>query len=380
MDLVPSEPPVLGNIPWVYGEDRVTAMARDPQWIFVYWEVTDDAFARARAQVNDGNAGVFLRVYDTTFRMFDGTNANWYMDVPVHRPANNHYVFVNHPGSMFHIDIGVKSHDGYFAKIARSGAVEMPRNAVSPDTRVDWMTVTSQGGAPPDYEHRFVSKPATPPPEPQVERLPQSLAGEGWTQAEWTETDMGGRTVRWIRWNGPYRREQWRTEGRFERVEIVFEGERRVIRLEHGGERVVFGPWRVTIFGINPEGARHAIDRWSVYYSWPTEKGYERIETAPILHKILGGHRGIVVQVGSESRLMSEFWSSESLMRGASEWRWLGGSETWLSGASETFYLGASETRILGASETILQGASERLFVGSSFLGASEILYSEARP
>src|SRR3990167_1730462 len=102
-DLLPGAPPSFGNIPWGYGENRVTAMARDPQWIFVYWELTDDAIARARAEVNAPDAECILRVYDTTHRLFDGTNANWYMDVPVYRPANNHYVFVGHPASTLHV-------------------------------------------------------------------------------------------------------------------------------------------------------------------------------------------------------------------------------------------------------------------------------------
>src|SRR5512133_3672261 len=31
------------TIPWSYGYDRVTGMAVDPDRLFVYWEVTDDA-------------------------------------------------------------------------------------------------------------------------------------------------------------------------------------------------------------------------------------------------------------------------------------------------------------------------------------------------
>src|SRR5262245_8708297 len=37
------------DIPWGYGVDRVTAMTVDPERLYVYWEVTDQAIARGRA-------------------------------------------------------------------------------------------------------------------------------------------------------------------------------------------------------------------------------------------------------------------------------------------------------------------------------------------
>ena len=53
-DLGPGDEPAdevaPSNIPWGYGHDRVTAMVVDPERLFVYWEVTDDAVAAARAR------------------------------------------------------------------------------------------------------------------------------------------------------------------------------------------------------------------------------------------------------------------------------------------------------------------------------------------
>ena len=48
-DLEPAAPPVLGAIPWTYGEIRVTAMPVDPNRLFVYWELSDEAIAQARS-------------------------------------------------------------------------------------------------------------------------------------------------------------------------------------------------------------------------------------------------------------------------------------------------------------------------------------------
>ena len=363
VDLEPAAPPRLGDVPWGYGQDRVTALARDPHWIFVSWELTDEALARARAEVGAADAACVLRVYDTTWRLFDGTNANWSFDVPVHRPANNHYVCVNRPASVFHVEIGVKSREGWFVKIARSAPVETPRDSIAPDASVEWMTVTYDGALPPEYRHRVEparGAPATARPAGDgldLERVMHALVGEGWSRAEWEERENGGRVVRWVRWTGPFWREHWRTVAG-ERVEIVFEGERRVLQ-GAWGERVVFGPWRVAIHAVGPAGEQRLIDRWTIHYAWPAEGGAVRVDTEQILARIVRGYRAAALGGGSEARLLEEAWGSEALQAGASEWRWLRGSEERLGGASEWLWLGASELLWGGGSERRLAGASE---------------------
>jgi hypothetical protein len=360
-----AEPPVLGHIPWVYGDTRVTAMARDPHWLFAYWEVPDDAIDRARAAVGDAHGWCVLRVYDTTHRLFDGTNANWYTDVAVMREANNHYVLVSRPGATLHVEIGIKSHEGWFAAMARSGPVEMPRDGIARDARADWMTVTSDAPAR-EYVHRVVRRPDGAHPlearpdggvDTDVAGVLQAFVGEGWSRTEWREADMDGRVVRWIKWAGT--------------VEVLLQGERTVVRTAWG-ERVILGPWMVTITG-NAVSGRRVLDRWTVHYSWTTEGGRARVETAEIIGRILGWSWAAGARQGSEARLAGGLGASEILARGASEWRWLGGSERWLGGASESLFAGASEARYLGASEML--GASERLFLGASgWFGGSEAL------
>jgi Domain of unknown function (DUF4912) len=325
-----------------------------------------------------------LRIYDTTYSLFDGMNANWWMDVTIHRPSNNHYVLVNQPGATLHVDIGVKAGDGAFATIARSAAIEMPRSSVSADTHVEWMTVQHDDAPPAAYAHRFVPRPWTAPaappgPDVEVDRIMQALAGPGWSRTEWTETRMGDRVVRWLRSAG-HVRDAWGIAT----TEIVFQGGRRVEWTEQG-ERVVLGPWRVTIYSLPPDTGQHVISRWEIHYSWLTEQGGVRIETLPILARILGGYRATQAEGGSEARLLAESWASESLQMGASEWQWLGGSELWLAGASEILAVGASEVLWLGATEWLFAGASERWWIGASeswlggaseALGASEAMVS----
>src|SRR5208337_990093 len=90
-----------GDLPWTYGEDRITAMARDPESAYVYWEITDDGIASARSRLGAAGAHGWcnLRVYDTTGRDFDGVNAHDYFDIGIDRRDREYFLMIRRPGS-----------------------------------------------------------------------------------------------------------------------------------------------------------------------------------------------------------------------------------------------------------------------------------------
>src|ERR1700733_13849984 len=93
-----------GDLPWGYGEDRITAIVRDPDSAYLYWEITDEGIAGARGRLGAGGAGGWcnLRVYDTTGHDFDGTNANDYFDIRVERDERDYFVMIRRPTSAMH--------------------------------------------------------------------------------------------------------------------------------------------------------------------------------------------------------------------------------------------------------------------------------------
>ncbi len=285
-DLKPAPAPTIGNIPWGYGDVRIVGMARDPQWACAYWEVTDDAIKAARVKLNDPDAGLSLRVYDTTHRDFNGLNAHTYWDLGIDRGTPAFHFKVGRPGATIHIDVGVRNYHGGFVPIARSNAVEMPRDAMSADSRSEFTTVLRSGPAY-TYRHRYIAPPpsAEPPPPPpfeaqypaESEQVFQHLAGEGWARSEWMESLMDGRVVRWIRWSGPLTAEQLpllphlpqvsQIGTVFRNIEVLFQGERRVIKME-SGEKVVYGPWKVTLEAVGPKGERKSVEQWTIRRRW----------------------------------------------------------------------------------------------------------------
>jgi hypothetical protein len=357
------------QIPWGYGHDRVTAMAIDPAKMFVYWEITDDAIEKAREGLGAGgrDAWLNLRVYDITGRIFDGTNAHGYFDHRVERGDRHWFFHLGKPSSTACVEIGLRSHEGYFVKVTRSGRVEFPRTEAALWSEPQWLTVfsgkvgASHTGGPGGHRARGAAHLGSGGPGAEA-----GPGGEAWEHSaihrivghmltgrwEWHQILRGGvfgeHAIEWV---GPLTRTTWEAGPFTYPVDLPVYVEERaggeaMVHTQDGEVHVLFGPWQVIIRGIDARLERRVLATWEMYYSWVVHSGGEElVEVAPT----------VVARGGSEL-----------LLRGASERRWMGASEFRLGGASETFRLGASEIRFLGATETLFRGASERRLMGAS--------------
>jgi hypothetical protein len=400
-----AERPAPQHIPWSYGQDRVTAMAVDPDRMFVYWEVRDDSIEAARRNLGKGGPGAWLdlRVYDVTHRIFDGTNAHRYFDVKVERSDRQWFVHVAQPASTWCVELGLKSHEGYFQRVVRSGRVDFPRRGAAPRGPVQWMTVRVQTGeASGPFAGAAVGVSPSPPPPPlpavaaprahlfglvareareEVALTRETVETRSWE--EWrdvrSEWSSEGERLEWV---GPVTRTSWEAgpfpvpvaPPPYSEERWQFEGPVKVDEFD-GGTRVTYGPWQVVIRGIDAHAERHVLATWQLETSWVTAMGRERALEL-VRHGIRpadpgGASEGL--QAGASERLWAR--GSETRLRGASELFALGASERLYGGASELVYRGASEWRYRGASERLLLGASEQLQLGASeqtYQGGSE--------
>jgi hypothetical protein len=415
--------PMPKDIPWGYGYDRITAMAVDPMRLYVYWEATDGAIAAARAGLGAAGERAWLnvRVYDITGRLFDGTNAHSYFDHRVERHERQWFFGIDKPTSVACAELGLRSEEGYFVKIARSGRVEFPRNEPVGGGGVEWLSVRGAnvsrfaGGAP-GGARGVGAGPAgggvgapgggdQPPgqdlgdwqewtdgagfPVPRGQRLfgrtwrRRESTGEHWT-SDWARTE----------WVGPVLRTEWES-GPFTYPVDVPEGSIEVhdngevsVRSEGGRTHVMYGPWQVVIRGIGARAERRVLATWEYRRQIAVEGGVERTAMSAPGGGYAAGSSEWMMMGASERAWMgasellwrgaSELWlqgASEMLFAGASERAFLGGSEYRFRGASELRFAGASERRLGGATERSFAGASERMFGGASergFVGASE--------
>jgi hypothetical protein len=135
-------PEIAGEVPAKYGEDRITAIVRDPYCVFVYWEITPASLERARAEfaASDGAASLSLRVYDITDKIFDGKNANSWFDIASVDAIGDWYINTAAPGRSYCVEAGLLDPAGEFHCLARSNPVSTPRAGMSDEVDARWMT------------------------------------------------------------------------------------------------------------------------------------------------------------------------------------------------------------------------------------------------
>jgi hypothetical protein len=404
--------PMPQNIPWGYEQNRVTAMVVDPDRMYVYWEVTDEAVAVARAGLGAKGADAWLnlRVYDITGRLFDGTNAHSYFDHRLERHDRQWFFAINKPTSNACIEIGLMSPEGFFVKIARSGRVDFPRREPVGGGPVEWLSVRNGtvnqgwagagggaaaghggapggggeagggapgGGAPGGWQGDWQDWTAFAGfPAPGGQRL----IGRRWdwqehTGAQWTSE------LSKTEWVGPVLRTEWEAGPFTYPVEVpgpmeYHQAGEISVRTEGGRVHVVYGPWQVVIRGIGARAERRVLGTWEYRKQIAVTGGVERIEVGTAR---LGAGSSEWLTMGASER--SWMGASELLWRGASELWLLGASELMMKGSSEQMYMGATELRFRGASERMYAGASELMMKGASermMAGASERMYSGA--
>jgi hypothetical protein len=367
----PPETPVeVEHIPWGYGQDRVTGMVADPERLYVYWELTDEAIEHARGGLGPGgrDAWLNLRVYDVTDRIFDGTNAHSYFDHAVSRSDRQWFFFIGKPASTTVVELGLKSHEGYFVRIARSGRADFPRREPVSSGGVEWLTVREATGEIREQATDVCPPTAFPSRVGLTARVEPVRAWDirrthAGADGEWILRDESF-GAEWaaeyrIEWEGPIIRITW--EGGPSPypiepppyVEEHHAGGAVIVRSVDGRTHIVYGPWQVVIWGLGARAERTVQAVWEIHRSWLAHAG-AAVQPAAVTGRAPG--------------------SSEQLVRGASDLRLGGASELYRFGASELRYLGASEIIYAGASEWRRAGASERLHAGASehHLGAGE--------
>jgi hypothetical protein len=374
------------TIPWGYGRTRVGALPVDPDRLFVYWEITDDAIEQARRSLGPAgtDARLNLRVFDTTGRLFDGTNAHRFFDQSVGNDSRQWFFDIGRPGSEAFVEIGLRSSDGRFHKVARSGRVSFPRRAPVSYREPQWLTVRASTEEPvletPAARMASASRSAEAPHQPSFRPSPEAGRAEAWHTLEpgTASTEILEQTFElseWIPvervWEGPVSTTAWESEPFSipldvpEPVSETYPGAVRTFQVD-GRTHVVYGPWQVVVRGVGAYGGRRVVSRWVVYRSWAVEA--TGVPTTVVWKRMMGSS---ALVGGSERRLRaaSELrlsGSSELLYRGASERRLGGASERVYAAASEKLMRGASERRFPGASERRLGGASERRLGGAS--------------
>jgi len=111
-----------------WGKDRIIALGRDPQSLFVYWELGERRkwLIGRHFRTDWESLSCCLHVNDVTDIEFTGDNAHWnrFQTVPAH--ADHAYVDTILSDRDYIVDFGVSLASGHFFTILRASPVSAP--------------------------------------------------------------------------------------------------------------------------------------------------------------------------------------------------------------------------------------------------------------
>lgn len=140
------------DLPTSYNTTNLTLIARDPFWIYAYWEIAPSSIEQIRNKIGSGEfegSSYTLRMYDTTCIDFNGNNANHWFDIDVGSHTNNWYVSIWNDNVTYCGEIGIRTSDGSFFALARSNFVTTPRAGSSGRSDLIWMELKEDFNEPP---------------------------------------------------------------------------------------------------------------------------------------------------------------------------------------------------------------------------------------
>lgn len=134
------------ELPSYNNTSRITLIAKDPFWIYAYWEISDSSVEDVRRKLSgslDGTKFV-VRMYDVTCRDFNGFNANHWFDIEVGRYSTNWYISLWNDNVSYVGEIGIVHNSGRFFPMARSNFVHTPRSSSSNRFEEIWMDLSHE--------------------------------------------------------------------------------------------------------------------------------------------------------------------------------------------------------------------------------------------
>lgn len=122
----------LGELPDTYGTGRLFLTARDPHWLYAYWDLNWHQMADYRGKSSDGRL---------VLRLFEKNHANPIQELTLGHDSRNWYLPVNKAATTYSAELGYWRHDGHFHIVSRSREATTPPDMISPDTTARFATI-----------------------------------------------------------------------------------------------------------------------------------------------------------------------------------------------------------------------------------------------
>jgi len=179
--------PPAPALPSGYNDNRLVLLARDPHWLYAYWDFSTEEISAVLTRLGAQEARPILRVFDVTYLDFDGANAWNHLDIELTPFATSWYIPVPRPDAAYCAEVGYQSPDGHFAALGRSNIVSTPRDGVSPDATLRWVTPPEQQPSPlPSPQTHPVPLTTIPGPSGQEAHSPLSAPSSAQHPSSWS--------------------------------------------------------------------------------------------------------------------------------------------------------------------------------------------------
>lgn len=121
----------LGDLPPSYGTRKLFLTARDPHFLYAYWDLNHDQLVAGERAAHDGK--VFLQL----FRQ-DGARLQ---QIQISSWSKEWYIHVNEADTTYYVEIGYYRMDGGFEVMTKSPEAHTPRDTVSWKTDLQYVTI-----------------------------------------------------------------------------------------------------------------------------------------------------------------------------------------------------------------------------------------------
>lgn len=118
------------TLPSYYGEDTLVLLARDPHWLFAYWELTPGKVKeyldkRGRNALVGAKKSLRVKKYDHQGKEMTS------FDIPLNENAEDWYINVGEPDRSYQAQLGFILSNGIFVNMITSNKCHTPRDSIS---------------------------------------------------------------------------------------------------------------------------------------------------------------------------------------------------------------------------------------------------------
>ena len=149
------------ELPVHYGRTGVSLIARDPDSVYAYWEISPSSLREVKSKLGEAykNSIRTLRMLDITGIDFNGTNAKGQFDIDLDPKTQSRYVILPNDNATVCADLGLKTATGVFYPLARSNVISTPSANESDCMETTWVKVKHKQGSKPFVVARTFSLP-----------------------------------------------------------------------------------------------------------------------------------------------------------------------------------------------------------------------------